>query len=510
MSYIRYILIGVSTFGLMACSHNEEPKQLMPHQFLTQLPTDTLGFYALKPKVGISATTASGKEQSPFEAISKHIKRFRPDININEFIPQEFSTLKPKFILVAVRGTSTLPEPIVAAELAENNACTLKDALSKNLVKNGVQQIDEQTFKNKDGITFALSCRENFLSFGLSKQASDSVIAPVTIPAAHAPSTLLTAVSSDVITFKDEDQIAVGVLGATGVIEALRSLHPDGDMPALDSLPLTSASLIQKAIKHNDKFEHLLSAVLNITPKNDEQKKHFDEIAQSTSTTHYTLGGSVFQISLNNALTGALVDGGLASMDEEQRAALPSVDLFKGISRLSFGVIGATAENFPSLYIEVEHKDAKGFKELLHDELKTSLASQMPSDQWKQKDIGGNSVSYLTSPFGVGAYLSTKNDSSHSSVVLTSSEDAMKKILTSPSESASSPTGVVGYGTFDCAEFGKTLESLQSSLSMFTGGEQFLSNEELVTLKSLGKAEGSVTVKPQAIEITYRIADFPA
>jgi hypothetical protein len=54
-------------------------------------------------------------------------------------------------------------------------------------------------------------------------------------------------------------------------------------------------------------------------------------------------------------------------------------------------------------------------------------------------------------------------------------------------------------------ELAKAIEMLQNTFAVFTGGDQYLSNDELVFLKGLGNAEGSVAIRPQAIEITYRI-----
>jgi hypothetical protein len=457
----------------------------------------------MKPK---SSPLNSNDKGAGLESILKHIEKIDPTINFKEFVPQEILSTQPSFVTVGFRsGQNNTIEPLVAVELSsEIDGCTVKNKISESFIKGGFSSSDKESF-TKDGITFYLACQKNSLSFGLNKESTKNVLNELAPGQANIPA-LLTSISKDLLSFKDKEQLGIGRIGHAAIVEGFKSAQQDSTDPiSVENNPIESLDIIQKAIPYNASYQHEIAITVALAPKNDAQTKFITDISRAGSVLPRVIDNSILQFGVNKAVTSTLIESGFSTLDKEQKSLITSPDLVQQIAGLSLGFIAAPTEGtFPSVFLELRHDKAQQLKEVVEQELKGSLSEMVPANQWKQKELQGHAVSYMNTPFGIGAFLATSGSATNDSLILTTSEDAISKVLNAK-DAPPSTKSILSSGSINFSQFGKAIEDLQSSFSFLTKGEQYLSNEDIVYLKGLGHAQGEVSISPQAIEITYRI-----
>jgi hypothetical protein len=481
------------------------PQQPTVHSFLKNLPNDTIGFYAIKSPEA-TPTNQQSTDAHGFGSLFKHLQQLRADINIKDYVPEELIAAKPTFAVISFRKGVQSIEPLVAIEFDNAvNGCDLKEKLADGFMKGGFTTQNRVAF-HREGVTLFLGCNKHALSFGLSQRATDSILGPAkpdTIPVEPA---IFSQVATETLQFQDPQQLAVGYMERDLIARALA--HASGDtLPAslLDDQPFNAMTITQRVIQHANSPEHDMVLKIGLSPKNANQEAFIMTSSESKSVDPRAIDSKILQIDLNHIITSSIIDGGFANLDQEQAALLPAPELIRGIHGLSLGFIPAANDtSFPGAFIEIKHERAEDFKSLVESEIKNSFAQQIPPQQWKVKQIEGRNVTYMNTPFGIGTFITTLQYEHEQSVVLASSEDTLKKIITSQ-PTIKPERGYVSMASLNFQELAKAIETLQNTLAVFTGGDQYLSNEELVFLKGLGNAEGSVAVRPQAIEITYRI-----
>ncbi len=485
--------------------HTPAPQQPTVHSFLKNLPNDTIGFYAIK-----SPQTTPSDQKSPdaygFGSLFKHLQQLRADINIKEYVPAELIAAKPTFAVISFRKGAQSIEPLMAIEFDTTvNGCVLKEKLADGFIKGGFTTENRTAFLH-EGVTVFLGCNKHSLAFGLSQRATDTILGPAkpdTIPVEPA---IFSQVATETLQFQDPQQLAVGYMERDLIARALA--HVSGDtLPAsmLDDQPFSAMTITQKVIQNAQNPEHDMILKIGLNPKNANQEAFIMTSSESKSVDPRAIDSKILQIDLNHVITSSIIDGGFASLDQAQAAMLPAPELIRGIHGLSLGFIPAVNESsFPGAFIEIKHDRADDFKSLVESEIKHSLAQQVPPQQWKVKQVEGRTVTYMNTPFGIGTFITTLQYEHAQSVVLASSEDTLNKIITAK-PTVKPERGYVSMASLNFQELAKAIEMLQNTFAVFTGGDQYLSNDELVFLKGLGNAEGSVAIRPQAIEITYRI-----
>jgi hypothetical protein len=150
-------------------------------------------------------------------------------------------------------------------------------------------------------------------------------------------------------------------------------------------------------------------------------------------------------------------------------------------------------------------------------------SSPLKNLQWLKKQVEGLDVDYALSPFGVGVFLA--KTSNH--IVFSSSEAGLVSVARSFKEggdnlwknlpetvrlSLGNEPGFFSYAA-DLGEFADLLRSLQTSLSMFTGGQSPLKEEDVTRLKSLGTVVGTARFRDNntfEFKAVYELAKPPA
>jgi len=209
------------------------------------------------------------------------------------------------------------------------------------------------------------------------------------------------------------------------------------------------------------------------------------------------------QTALWLSVSGALIKLGLEQTAKEQ--APVTEDHLKTLGQLqSLGIALIPSEGaqlFPGISIIAQHSNAAD----LMVELKKSLQAQqsqspIPLSQWQTKQVDGKSVDYILSPLGLGLYLASSGDK----VILSTNEDTLKKIFQTqagkhPRLASASTASSLAEFYLNADGIARLIDSLQGSLSMFTGGQPLVSPEDMKMVRSLGESFWALSYSDETI-----------
>lgn len=244
---------------------------------------------------------------------------------------------------------------------------------------------------------------------------------------------------------------------------------------------------------------HILDARVVVTPKDSEQIRLFKELE--------TVGTPRDPLSLpfDTAVAITLRTQALAqSFMQKDSSQIGTLE--KDLRAISLGLRNNTngspvPDVFASLLVRQLESSQLQVKELARKLL--SLAGQ--SVQWNSKKIEGMPIDFFTSLIGAGVYLGT--DDASQSLLLASSETAMKDLLQSTHKKIdtierSVPNFIreqlaganVGSIVIDFVKTADVIDSVRGTLAMMTGGSSEL-NQMLDTadMRSYGVLTGSVS-----------------
>jgi hypothetical protein len=210
-----------------------------------------------------------------------------------------------------------------------------------------------------------------------------------------------------------------------------------------------------------------------VTAKTDSQRTIFAALNAGV------LPAAAKDLPADMALALALDTRSIAKVDSlfkdlENSGAVPALPQIKALKGLTLGIRNNDAGSpIPELVIALESDKRDELAATLEELLGTGLKSAGQEANWMSKDIAGSPTRYFTTLLGVGLFISKPAGSN--SVLVTSSERAVKDILNVSSgapklQPASVSANKTGSLYLNFTEVANVLDSVKSSLAMFTGG----------------------------------------
>ena len=316
-----------------------------------------------------------------------------------------------------------------------------------------------------------------------------------------------------------EDSLAVGQLDKEDAFGALvaSSQGTPVEMGEAESFPLGDILVTQNIQKLPEgRISLHTKSIIKLLPKNDSQIQLIKNLERTDNSLDLSATGneiydSAFKIKLSHILVDTLWQGAVAELSPEQKKGI----IFNpdSLSSLEIGGLPPTQEMlFPDLYLILSSNDPHPLFEKVKDGLQEAISAHIPMSNWLEKESEGIHMHYVNSPLGVGVYVAAGKKG----VYITTSEEGLKKLVkqneaiqssnTSPvTEAVRSPDtlNLLISGSIDFQKIGHIAEELQGSFAMFTGGAQYLSNEQLVAIKSVGNAKYGIKMVSQDLEITW-------
>jgi hypothetical protein len=261
---------------------------------------------------------------------------------------------------------------------------------------------------------------------------------------------------------------------------------------------------------------------LQLTPQTEEQKKTIESLAGIQPQNLLTSAPSsfVFLLGLDINYFVKVAEQQMPKPDANDQEAVATaqnvsmvLNYLKPVQSLNLGLRQSKGSSpFPDLTIFLASDQA----EILYMQLKTLVmmgmkASPLKNLQWLQKQVEGLDVDYALSPFGIGLFMA--KTSNH--IIFSSSEAGLTSVARSfkgdedklwtqlpahVKESIGDGAGFISYAA-NLSEFSELLQSFQSSLSMFTGGQSPIKDEDILRLKSLGTVVGTTTFSDNALKL---------
>ncbi len=210
---------------------------------------------------------------------------------------------------------------------------------------------------------------------------------------------------------------------------------------------------------------------LAVTGKTDNQRAIFGALSDGS------LPSSAQNLPADMALALALDTKSLAKLEPllkqfEQSgaaAALPQIQNLKG---LTLGLRNSDSGSpIPEIVLAFESEKRDELAATLESSLGEGMKMTGQEAMWMSKDVAGSSTRYFTTLLGVGLFISKPANSN--TVLVTSSERAVKDILTSGAPKLQGPTASgnkAGSLYLNFTEVANVMDSVKSSLAMFTGG----------------------------------------
>jgi len=296
------------------------------------------------------------------------------------------------------------------------------------------------------------------------------------------------------------DQFLFGYIDAQALVKLVPELAPDATEQAkaqLEQFPIDGAIMTKAMGETPADF-----IAVATSGKSDEQKRLLAALGGTSGAD--SIKNAPAAISLALSLDGGIIAGikaaALSDVPEEAQAAMKDeLGAIDGLKSLGLGVLnGSPTSPFPGVIISLQSSDPGALQNIIKKQLSGLAAGTgMPVADWQDKQVEGVKVSFVQSPMvGLGVYLSQTSDG----LVLSSSEDTAREVIlagkdkknallaTLPTDAAQmvnqSKMLLAAYGNFD--KIASTIESVQGSLSAFTGGQSGLDSTTVEALRKIG------------------------
>lgn len=210
---------------------------------------------------------------------------------------------------------------------------------------------------------------------------------------------------------------------------------------------------------------------LAVTGKTDNQRAIFGALSGGS------LPSSAQNLPADMALALALDTKSLAKLEPllkqfEQTGAAAVLPQIQNLKGLTLGLRNTDSGSpIPEIVLAFESEKRDELAATLESSLGEGMKLTGQEAMWMSKDVAGSSTRYFTTLLGVGLFISKPANSN--TVLVTSSERAVKDILTASSSKLQGPTASgdkAGSLYLNFTEFANVLDSVKSSLAMFTGG----------------------------------------
>jgi hypothetical protein len=210
---------------------------------------------------------------------------------------------------------------------------------------------------------------------------------------------------------------------------------------------------------------------LAVTGKTDNQRAIFGALSDGS------LPSSAQNLPADMALALALDTKSLAKLEPllkqfEQSGAAAVMPQIQNLKGLTLGLRNSDSGSpIPEIVLAFESEKRDELAATLEASLGEGMKLTGQEAMWMSKDVAGSSTRYFTTLLGVGLFISKPANSN--TVLVTSSERAVKDILTSgaPKLKGSTASGnKAGSLYLNFTEVANVMDSVKSSLAMFTGG----------------------------------------
>lgn len=370
--------------------------------------------------------------------------------------------------------------------------------------------------------TIYVGATDNKLALALDKSKLESLFKPATQdglePLKNSPEfkRALGSVGSA------EETIALAYVGLTKLLpildEASKKAQAPGAPNNVDVSKLPVESLVWKQTV-NDGFTNRWA--ITVTPKTDAQTKIFKALEDTSAP---SVSG---KLPANVALMFALDTRPLKRLeflmsdvaDPSAKAAYAQASQLNGVT---LAIRNSNAGSpLPDIFLFIDTEDPKTLAEMLKTAVGQGMGG-MPA-QWQEMDVEGLKSTYLATPLGIGIYMA--EPAGGKSLVVSSSPTGLKDALTTISgkgdslATKSSPEVrgrlaanrdfALSYINF--AELANVIESVKSSVAMFTGGTQefdkFVNPAEV---RKMGLSVGGISFRNNTFEVVGRMEPPPA
>lgn len=254
-------------------------------------------------------------------------------------------------------------------------------------------------------------------------------------------------------------------------------------------------------------FSSQYSARLNIAvaPRTESQSK------VSAAFESGSLPTAVAKLPANTALAISLDTKGVTKLDSllEPLRNGPGAEVLSQVKKLNGLTIGVRNNTggspVPDIFISVDSQNRDELGKLVESSLGMALSMTGESTKWMSKEIDGSATRYFTTLIGAGVYISYPKNSN--SLLVGTSENVIRDVIASDtgtaqtlSTSLTEPQQAqfksynLASAYFNFSRLGDLVDSVKSTLAMFTGGSTEL-NQVLnsAKLRSLGVGVGGVS-----------------
>jgi hypothetical protein len=301
-------------------------------------------------------------------------------------------------------------------------------------------------------------------------------------------------------------------IGSFNIQKDLEIPSESGSISSND-LPVNSFQIIQSLDK-----TYRLQLLAPLSPKSPEQTRLVEVLDRSSSS--QTVPSSFFSgvtdqasfaLNLSNTFINAILDAVIAQSPTDQVDIAKSLKpLLEYIDNVSLSVLQAGGESlFPDIVLSFSSKNSSKLHELLKNEIQKLVSSQVPMSNWFEKETSGIRLNYVQSPLGVGVYIT--NDANN--VFVSSSESGVINVTDSKAIQLDNELATRGYNFpkssslfsayASAPRIAALIESVQSSLSLFTGGQSTFNNEQLGLLRSMSIGTLSVYSRNKVLNVEF-------
>lgn len=254
-------------------------------------------------------------------------------------------------------------------------------------------------------------------------------------------------------------------------------------------------------------FSSQYSARLNIavSPRTDSQRK------VSTAFESGSLSPTATKLPANTALAISLDAKGITKLDSllEPLQSGPGAEVVAQVRKLNSLTIGvrnnAGGSPVPDILLSVDSQNREELGKLLESSLGMALSMTGENTNWMSKEIDGSPTRYFTTLIGAGVYMSYPKNSN--SLLMGTSENVIRDVIASDSGKAATLSASLAdpqqaqlksynlvSAYFNFGQVGDLVDSVKSTLAMFTGGNNEL-NEVLnsTKMRALGVGIGGVS-----------------
>jgi len=224
------------------------------------------------------------------------------------------------------------------------------------------------------------------------------------------------------------------------------------------------------------------------------------------------VNGAVFVTSIDGAVAKAIKAIATApDATGAQPPAVPFLDSFDTLGGATIALRNASgASPFPELVVELASSDAPRLKETIKVATGAlSAGGGLPLSGWQSKKVGALDVDFMASPLGIGIFLGVARDA----VIVSTSEGVFADVergavaaevparFDNPSFADDKGPLVLGY--LSGQRLATLVESLQTSLAMFTGGQSIVDPATIESFRALGSIGVAATYGNNAVRLHH-------